>query len=90
MFDLKKKVEKAFVVLAANVSDKPQIGVIISDDLVKVHDLHAGNIVRDLAKYIKGGGGGQPFFATAGGKDISGLAEVVNHAKDYLSFNKVV
>ncbi|MTI22441.1 alanine--tRNA ligase [Fulvivirga sp. RKSG066] len=80
-FDLRKEVDDLFMVLAANIDGKPQIAVAISDNLVKDKSLNAGNIIRDLAKNIKGGGGGQPFFATAGGKDISGLPQVVEDAK---------
>lgn len=79
-FELKNEIDKLFMVLAADVGGKPQIAVMISDDLVKSLDVHAGNIVKQLAKEIKGGGGGQPFFATAGGQDLSGLPKVVDLA----------
>ncbi len=81
-YELKNEVENAFVILAANIEEKPQIAVIIEDSLVQSKKLNAGQIVRELAKEIKGGGGGQPFFATAGGKDLSGLESVVNKAKE--------
>jgi alanyl-tRNA synthetase len=80
-FELKAKIENLFMVLAANIDDKPQITVMISDKLVADKKLNAGNIVRDLAKEIQGGGGGQPFYATAGGKDLRGLDKVVDKAK---------
>ncbi|WP_296701369.1 alanine--tRNA ligase [Algoriphagus sp.] len=81
-YELKNEVNNAFVILAANIDEKPQIAVIIDEPLVQSKKLNAGQIVRDLAKEIKGGGGGQPFFATAGGKDLSGLESVVNKAKE--------
>lgn len=80
-FDLRKEVDGLFMVLAADIAGKPQIAVAISDALVKDKNLNAGNIIRDLAKNIKGGGGGQPFFATAGGKDLNGLDQVVSDAE---------
>jgi len=49
--------------------------------LVASRDLNASKIIRDIAKEIKGGGGGQPFFATAGGKDLSGIERAVEKAK---------
>jgi alanyl-tRNA synthetase len=81
-YELKNEVSNAFVILAAKVDDKPQIAVIIENSLVQEKGLNAGQIVRELAKEIKGGGGGQPFFATAGGKDLSGLENVVAKAKE--------
>ena len=60
---------------------KPQIAVMFADALVQEKGLNAGNVVRELAKEIKGGGGGQAFFATAGGKEVSGLPQVVEKAR---------
>ena len=81
-FDLKNQIKNLYMVLAADINGKPQIAVVIGDDLIPT--LHAGNIVRDLAKEIKGGGGGQPFFATAGGSDLTGLDKVVEKAKEFI------
>jgi len=63
---------------------KPGLTVVVSDNLIKEQGLHAGNIIRELAKEIQGGGGGQPFYATAGGKDLAGLDNAVLKAKDFL------
>lgn len=79
-FELRKEVDNLFLVLAADIEGKPQIAVAIGDQLMKDKVLNAGNIVRELAKEIKGGGGGQAFFATAGGKDLSGLDNVLTKA----------
>lgn len=81
-FALKKQVDNLFLVLAANINDKPQLAVAIADNLVQSHNLHAGNIVRDLARHIQGGGGGQPFFATAGGKEVEGLDQALAAARE--------
>ncbi len=83
-FEIKNEIPNLALVLAANVSDKPQISVMLSDSLVS-SGLNASQMIRELAKEIKGGGGGQPFFATAGGKDINGLANVVVKAKELLA-----
>ena len=83
-FDIKNKFDDLFMVLAADIAGKPQIAVVVSDNLVKEKGLNAGEIVKDLAKEIKGGGGGQPFFATAGGNDINGLDNVVTKAKELI------
>jgi alanyl-tRNA synthetase len=79
-FELKNKVKSLFAVLAANVEGKPQIAVVISEELVEQHDWNAGTIVKELASFISGGGGGQPFYATAGGKDLAGLSRVIEEA----------
>ncbi|MGV6947206.1 alanine--tRNA ligase [Sphingobacterium kyonggiense] len=83
-YALKGAVNNLFLVLGANIDGKPSLTVMISDDLAKERGYHAGNIVRDLAKDIQGGGGGQPFFATAGGKDVQGLDKAVSRAKEFL------
>lgn len=83
-YALKGAIDNLFLVLGADIDGKPSLTVVVSDNLVKDKGLHAGNIVRDLAKDIQGGGGGQPFFATAGGKDASGLAKAIARAKDFI------
>lgn len=83
-FEFKNEYDNLIMIVAADVAGKPQIAVMLSDNIVKDNGLHAGNMVKELAKEIKGGGGGQPFFATAGGKDISGLANAVSKAKDLI------
>ncbi|MFD0794217.1 alanine--tRNA ligase [Mucilaginibacter litoreus] len=83
-YNLKDVVPNLFLVLAAELNGKPNITVMIADNLVKEKGLHAGNIVKELAKEVKGGGGGQPFYATAGGSDISGLDNALAKAKNFL------
>ena len=83
-YQLKDIVSDLFLVLAADIEGKPSLTVMISENLVKDKGLNAGNIVRDLAKEIQGGGGGQPFYATAGGKDASGLDKALAKAKDFV------
>ncbi|EKB48054.1 alanine--tRNA ligase [Cecembia lonarensis] len=80
-FELKNEVEQVLAVLAADIAGKPQIAVVINEELVAAQGLDAGKTVRELAKSIQGGGGGQPFFATAGGKNLAGLPEVIEKAK---------
>ncbi|GAB3654430.1 alanine--tRNA ligase [Echinicola sediminis] len=84
-FELKNEVDNVLAVIAADISGKPQVAVVISEELVKGKSLNAGNVVRELAKEIQGGGGGQPFFATAGGKKVEGLDQVVVKAKEMFS-----
>ncbi|GAB3220517.1 alanine--tRNA ligase [Algoriphagus aestuariicola] len=81
-YELKNEVSDALIILAAQIEDKPQLAVILDESLISAKGLNAGQIVRELAKEIQGGGGGQPFFATAGGKDLSGLQKAVAKAKE--------
>ena len=83
-YQLKDIISDLFLVLAADFEGKPNITVMISENLVKDKGLNAGNIVRELAKEIQGGGGGQPFFATAGGKEIRGLDKALEKAKSFI------
>ena len=73
-----------FVVLATAEEGKPMISCYISKELVTEKALNAGNVVRELGKFIQGGGGGQPFFATAGGKNIAGIPEALAKAIDFV------
>lgn len=63
-----------FIGATVDTTGKPLLTLMITEDLVKSHDLNAGKIVREAAKAIKGGGGGQPGFAQAGGKDADGIS----------------
>jgi alanyl-tRNA synthetase len=77
-FQLKDKISYAYIVLGAEIGGKPQLAVCIDETVIKSHNLNAGTIVKELAREIKGGGGGQPHFATAGGSDASGLDKALN------------
>ncbi len=70
--------ENLVCVLGTVADDKPLLSVMFSDDMVKDHDLNAGKIIREAAKLIKGGGGGQPHYAQAGGKDVDGVSAAVD------------
>jgi alanyl-tRNA synthetase len=84
-FELRKNNENLFMVLAAEVKGKPSISVVISDNLVKEKNLNAGNIVRELGKEIAGGGGGQAFYATAGGTNSAGIPKALEKSISYIS-----
>ena len=83
-FQMRSEVDDLFMVLGAEVKGKPNLTVVVSESLVKEKGLNAGAIIRDLAKEIKGGGGGQPFYATAGGKDVSGLDNALKKAEAFI------
>ncbi|GAA4333442.1 alanine--tRNA ligase [Mucilaginibacter gynuensis] len=84
-YNLKDIVPNLFLVLAADIEGKPNLTVMITEELAKEKGLNAGNIVRELAKEIQGGGGGQPFYATAGGKDITGLDRALEKARSFVA-----
>lgn len=83
-YELKNEVENLMLILAAEIDQKPMVAVMIADNLVTEKGLDAGKMVRELAKNIQGGGGGQPFFATAGGKNLAGLPNVIEAAQSMI------
>ncbi len=83
-YAVKGAVQNLFLVLGVVIDGKPQLTIAIDDEVVKEKGYNAGTIIRELAKEIQGGGGGQPFYATAGGKNPDGLAAALKKAKDFL------
>ncbi len=80
-YSLRNQFDDLILVLAADIEGKPQVAVMLGEKVEAAKKFHAGNMVKELAKEIDGGGGGQPFFATAGGKKLEGLASVIEKAK---------
>jgi alanyl-tRNA synthetase len=83
-YELGNNETNLFLVLATATDDKPMLTCYISKELVESKGLNAGQVVRELGKYIQGGGGGQPFFATAGGKNVGGIKEALEKAKEFI------
>ena len=84
-FMLGEEVKDAFILFGSAQEDgKALLLCYINKELAKNKGLDAGKIVRELGKCIQGGGGGQPFFATAGGKKPEGIQEALDKAKEYL------
>ena len=73
--------DKAILILGSQKTGKPLLSCYVSKILVEEQGKDAGKIIRDLGKYIQGGGGGQPFFATAGGKKAEGISEALEAAE---------
>ena len=84
-YGLRNQFDDLLMILAADIDGKPQVAVMIGEKLALTNTFHAGNMVKELAKEIDGGGGGQPFFATAGGKNLAGLDSVLVKAKEMIS-----
>ena len=79
VFKVRELVPENLVCVVGTVfDDKPMLNVMLSDDVVKDHGLNAGQLVREAAKLMQGGGGGQPHFASAGGKNSEGLSAAVD------------
>ncbi len=84
-FEMGNGIDNLFLLFGTTQGGKALLSCYISKELVASKNLNAGTIVRELGKFIQGGGGGQPFFATAGGKNPDGIDEALAKAKDYLS-----
>lgn len=82
-YSLKDMVDNLFLVFTTEIEGKPGVTILLTDDLVK-KGMNASNIVRELGKEIQGGGGGQPFYATAGGKNPAGLKTVLEKAESFI------
>ncbi len=83
-FGMRSSIDNLFLVLGSENDGKATLSVLVSDELIASKGLNAGNIVRELAKAIQGGGGGQPGFATAGGKNPKGLDEALRLARNFV------
>jgi alanyl-tRNA synthetase len=83
-YEVKAIVPDLYLVFTTLIDDKPGITVVISENVVS-ETLNAAKIVRELGKLIQGGGGGQPFFATAGGKNAHGLSQVLQDARNFIN-----
>ncbi|HQB21704.1 MAG TPA: DHHA1 domain-containing protein, partial [Bacteroidales bacterium] len=68
--------------LATAIEDKPSLIIAFSENLTKEKSLNAGTLIRETAKFIQGGGGGQAFVATAGGKNPNGISQALEFAKN--------
>jgi alanyl-tRNA synthetase len=83
-FQLKNEIENLFLVLGAEIDGKPNLTIMISENLVQEKGLNASQIVREAGREIQGGGGGQSFYATAGGKNTAGLQAAIEKALTYI------
>ena len=80
-FEMAKTIDKAIIILGSRKTGKPLLSCYISKSLVAEQSKDAGKIIKVLGEYIQGGGGGQPFFATAGGKNNEGIAKALEAAE---------
>uniref|UniRef100_UPI0025FBD175 DHHA1 domain-containing protein n=1 Tax=uncultured Winogradskyella sp. TaxID=395353 RepID=UPI0025FBD175 len=83
-FELGQYTDNLFLLFGSQANGKAILSCYISKELVASKGFNAGTIVRELGKYIQGGGGGQPFFATAGGKNPDGINAALNAVKSYI------
>jgi len=85
-FAMGEQLDKAILIFGSRKTGKPLLSCYISKFLVSNHKKDAGKVIRELGKYIQGGGGGQPFFSTAGGKNLDGISEAIK-AAEKICFN---
>ena len=84
-FELGSESNNLFILFGTEQDGKALLSCYISKELVSDKGLNAGQVVRELGKHIQGGGGGQPFFATAGGRHPEGIKDALVKAKEYLN-----
>ena len=80
-FEMGDQLDKAILIFGSRKTGKPLLSCYISKSLVSDQGKDAGKVIRELGKYIQGGGGGQPFFSTAGGKNLNGITEALKAAE---------
>jgi alanyl-tRNA synthetase len=83
-FDLGNQIDNLFLLVGSESNGKAFLTCYIAKNLVEEKELNAGKVVRELGKLIQGGGGGQPYFATAGGRNPEGIEEALSEAKRYI------
>ena len=83
--ELGGELDNLFLLFGSENDGKALLSCYISKELVASKNLNAGTIVRELGKFIQGGGGGQPFYATAGGKNPKGIEDALKNAENYLA-----
>jgi alanyl-tRNA synthetase len=83
-YQLKGELDSLFLIIGAEIDGKANLVVMVSDDLIKSKGLNAGTIIREISKEVDGGGGGQPFLATAGGKNPVGIQNALDKGKEFL------
>ena len=84
LFELKAETNNFIGILGGIDNDKCTLSIIASDNIIKEKKIHAGDIIREVSKNIQGGGGGQAFFGTAGGKNPSGLKNAIKEVIEKL------
>ncbi len=83
-FQLKGEIKNLVLLVGAKINGKANLTILFGQELVDSFDLNAGTIIREVAKEIQGGGGGQPFFASAGGKNPEGLQKALAKAEELI------
>lgn len=84
LFGLKNSHKDLVGLIGSEIDGKPMIGIIAGDEIIEKKMIHAGEIIREIAKEIDGGGGGQAYFATAGGKNAKGLDDAIKKGEDMI------
>ena len=79
-YQLRNEVKDLYLVLGAEINEKPMLTIMVAESIIESKDANASTIIREAAREMKGGGGGQPFYATAGGKDLQGLGKAIAKA----------